>query len=231
MKRAITDLMIKKFKDSEIILPPYNPDADFNWIKTQFKIPWLRLSLQVPYQTVLKEINLIQHLLTSHRDDYAEHYGWSSFCIHGKAYNATREDSYYNDDRPHTWTKEAVELMPDTVKYFQTSWPGSKFKRLRVMCLDPGGYILIHSDPGSPGFSAVNIAITQPAGCNFVFEKYGTVPYSPGQAFWLNINGNHAVENLSTQRRWHLIVHQDLNHPEFQNLVVKSYHDLYNKMI
>jgi hypothetical protein len=38
----------------------------------------------------------------------------------------------------------------------------------------------------------------------------------------------HTVFNDSTQVRYHIIVHQDLDHPGFKKMVVDSYHDIYN---
>jgi len=227
LKKSITDLMMKRFQDHQFELPAYNPQADFDWIRTQSGLPWLRLDIPVPHVMIAEEISKIQHLLTNHRDDYSEHQGWSSFCIHGKSHDATREDLFYNDDRPYTWTKEALDLMPNTVEYFRDYWPGIQFRRLRVMNLCPGGYISVHADSGSPGLNPINIAITQPDSCKFVFEKHGTVPFVQGQAFWLDVNKLHAVVNHSDVPRWHIIVHQNTNHPEFQKIVVSSYHSLY----
>jgi hypothetical protein len=228
MKHQISQLMAKKYAGQPLQLPIYNPTADFEWIKKHSGLPWLQLDLDVPTETILQEIPNIEHLLCNHRDsEYNEHQGWKSFCIHGKSYDATREDSYYNDDRPHGWTTQAKTLMPNTVKYFSTSWPGSKFSRLRVMLLDPGGYVSMHTDTKISQLTAINIAVTQPDGCQFVMERQGTVPFSPGTAFWLDLSNNHAVFNNSKQARWHIIVHQQFDE-NFQNIVVNSYKKLYN---
>ena len=209
-------------------LPEYNPTADFDWIRTNSGLPWLQLDIPVPHQTILKEIANIQSLLSTHRDDYGEHHGWKSFCIHGKSYDATREDEHYKDLRPYIWTPEAIKLMPDTVKYFSEQWFNCKFNRLRVMLLEPGGYISLHADTDQSRLSAINIAITQPSNCNFVMEKHGIIPFEPGRAFWLDISNLHTVFNNSNDPRWHLIIHQSFEDIEFQNLVVNSYKSLYN---
>jgi hypothetical protein len=229
MKQKISQLMFKKYINTEHQLPDYNPDADFNWIKHKSGLPWLRLNADVPYQEILKEILAIQSLLVTHRDSYDEHQGWKSFCVHGKSFDATREENYYNDDRPYIWTPEAKQYMPRTIKYFCTTWPQATFARLRVMLLEPGGYVSIHSDTDQSMLTAINIAITQPVDCNFVMEKYGPVPFDAGSAFWLDISNNHTVFNNSDQPRWHLIVHQCSDSVDFQNLVVNSYQTLYNK--
>ena len=220
--------MIKKYKDYQYQLPAYNPLADSDWISTQSGLPWLPLTLLVPHEIILTEIKNIESLLLVHREEYNEHQGWKSFCIHGKAYDATREDEYYNDDRSYQWTPEAEKLMPKTVEYFKTQWPGDQYHRIRVMLLEPGGYISIHSDNGSPGLNPINIAITQPTDCDFVIEEKGSVPFAPGRAIWLDVNQRHTVFNHSNEPRWHIIVHQNIKNQKFQIEVVNSYKIMYN---
>lgn len=229
MKQKISQLMFQKYINAEYQLPAYNPDADFAWIKQQSGLPWLRLCIDIPFKTIDTELKAIQSLLVSHRDDYREHAGWKSFCIHGKSFDATREEIYYNDLRPYIWTPEAKKLMPYTVEYFSKQWPHCTFQRLRVMLLEPGGYISIHSDYSKSELAPINIAITQPDNCNFVMEKYGVVPFTPGDAFWLDVSNKHTIFNHSDQPRWHLIVHQSFDNVEFQKLVVNSYQTLYNQ--
>jgi hypothetical protein len=227
MKYEISQLMFKKYANCNLQLPEYNPSADFEWIMNASGLPWLQLDIAVPYQDILHEIKNIELLLVDHRDNYGEHRGWKSFCIHGKSYDATREESYYNDNRPYVWTSEAQQCMPLTVDYFATKWPGGQFKRIRVMLLEPGGYISIHQDYAISKLTAINIAITQPTECQFVMAKHGTVPFFPGQALWLDISNQHAVINNSDQPRWHIIVHQSFDN-SFQDMVVNSYKKLYN---
>lgn len=228
MLLGISRKMAEKYQSTELVLPDYNPLADFFWIQHQSKLPWLKLPILVPTDDILQEIPAIQSHLIEHREDYGEHQGWKSFCIHGKSYDATREDQYYSDDRPHIWTSEAKKFMPNTVKFFQNHWPGSTYSRIRMMLLEPGGYITLHSDSDRSKLSPINIAITQPSECKFIMEKQGVVPFSPGAAFWLNVSNRHAVFNDSDQPRWHIIVHQNCDHPEFKEMVVKCYHTLYN---
>ena len=190
-------------------------------------LPWLHLDISVPYRTILSEIKNIESLLIDHRDDYGEHYGWKSFCIHGKSYDATREENYYNDNRPYVWTAEAQTGMPQTLDYFANTWPGSQFQRIRVMLLEPGGYISIHQDSNISKLTAINIAITQPDKCKFVMARHGVVPFEQGRAFWLDLSNQHIVINNSDQPRWHIIVHQSFD-DNFQNMVVNSYKKLYN---
>ena len=220
--------MFNRYVDADWNLPEFNSAADFLWIQNNSRLPWLKLDIAVPCSTILTEIQNIESLLIPHREDYNEHQGWSSFCIHGKSYDATREDEFYNDNRPYVWTHEAEELMPGTVNYFRSQWPADQYYRVRVMRLDPRGYITIHRDSTTSALSAINIAITQPEECSFVMEKYGTVPFESGDAIMLDLSNRHVVFNNSNQVRWHMIVHQDFDNQNFKQLVVNSYNRLYN---
>ena len=226
MKKQISEQMFNRFLDRSPTLPEYKEDHTGEWIRKQSGLPWLPLDIEIPAQTILEEIQNIKHLLTQHRDDYAEHSGWSSFCLHGKAYNATREDERYNDNRPHIWTPEALQLMPQTVSFFK-DWPSAGFFRIRVMRLAPNGWITIHTDTDVSSLTPINIAITQPAECAFVMERHGRVPFEAGKALMLDISNRHTVFNNSNQDRWHLIVHQQFS-LEFDNLVANSYKKFYN---
>ena len=221
-------MLLNRHRDTQYTLPGFNQRATAEWILNDSGLPWLPLSISVPHETIYKEIKNVGSLAVPHREEYAEHQGWRSFCLHGKSYDATREDSHYNDDRPHKWTAEALELMPETVSFFQRRWPGQYYRRVRLMLLEPGGYVSVHRDNSKSGLRAVNIAITQPPDCWFVMDRQGCVPFRPGRAMMLDTYNTHSVINDSDQPRWHIIVHQDFGHLPFQDLVVKSYQDMYN---
>lgn len=198
-----------------------NENPIYDWIVDQTGLPYLKLSIDVPVATIQREIAGIQELFVPHRD-YGSTQGWSSFCIHGKSFDATREDEYYTDDRPFIWTPEAVERMPETVRYFQQLWPHDRYHRLRVMKLSPGGYIGVHQDSPENRLGPINIAVTQPAGCRFFMEGCGIVPFAAGDAIFLNVSYHHAVLNDSPYDRYHIIVHQQPS-DGFKSLVVRSY--------
>lgn len=205
---------------------PFNSIADVHWIYNHSNLPWLKLMISVPYEIINEEIKNIENHFVLHRSDYSEHTDWQSFCIHGKSFDATREDDYYLDNRPHDWTPEAIKLMPQTVEYFK-HWPRNKFFRIRVMKLAPAGIISIHRDAELPGkLGPINIAITQPLECKFVMENHGVVPFIKGSAFILNVSNRHTVVNDSDEYRYHIIVHQS-NDAVFDKLVVESYNSYY----
>lgn len=199
------------------------------WIKRQSNLPWLKLDLDIPHLDIQKEINHIQQYFVDHRKNNNEHINWKSFCIHGKSYDSTREDSYYNDDRSFKFTKEACQFMPNTVNFFK-EFKDIEFNRIRVMQLKPKGLISVHRDYDLPGMlNPINIAITQPNNCNFVMEKFGIVPFKQGDAFMLNVANRHAVYNDSDEYRYHIIIHYK---PcvTIDNLILKSYNQLYGNL-
>jgi hypothetical protein len=231
MKEKISRMMFNQYSNKEAMPPPYNPMANFEWIRKQSKLPWLQVDIPVPHNTIFDEISMLHDKLVSHRDDYNEHRGWKSGCIYGRSWESTREDSYYPDKQPYVWTSEAQKYLPNTVNYFQNTWPPCNFGRIRIMALEPGGYVGIHRDTQVSQLDAINIAITQPNDCKFVMENHGTVPFRPGTAFWLDISNCHVVFNDSNEIRWHIIVHQDFSDEISQNILAKSYHRLYNESI
>lgn len=227
----ISRMIFNRFRNSQPDYSELLPMPNFEWIRDHSRLPWLKLDIDIPVDMILQEIHAIRHLLVSHRDDYNEHQGWESFCIHGRGYNFTREDECYSESDPaYHWTDEAKQYMPNTIKYFQTQWPGIDYRRIRVMRLAPKGYISVHNDGTADSLHPINIAITQPQSCAFVMEKHGTVPFQVGSAFWLNVSNRHVVFNDSDQERWHIIVHQKNDNVKFRDVVAKSYNMLYNQL-
>lgn len=166
--------------------------------------PCQLLKLDVPTDKIYNEIQKIKNLLVTHRE--GEGVGWSSFCIHGKSFDATREDEYYNDNRPHIWTKEALEYMPITIDFLK-SLDFKSFQRVRVMCLGPKGFINIHRDQTDSQLGPVNIAINHPEECKFYLEHHGELQFKPGIAYRMNLVNYHTVINYSNTARYHIIIH------------------------
>jgi len=194
------------------------------WIINQSGFPYMKLDITIPTDVIHDEIKNIEQYFVEHRESYAEHQGWKGFCIHGKSYDATREDQYYNDNRPYTWTSEAIKYMPRTVDFFSNHWFGNTFQRLRVMKLEPGGHIFLHRDVAPPGrLYPVNISITQPEKCDFVFEDYGVVPFSKGDSYILNIANSHCVLNDSDYPRYHIIAHHLTTTDKYNTMLVNSF--------
>ena len=71
----------------------------------------------------------------------------------------------------------------------------------------------------------INVAITHPENCQMHLQGHGTVPFTPGKAFIVNITNTHSVVNHSEQPRMHMIAHCIIGDKkkEFAELVVRSY--------
>jgi hypothetical protein len=227
IKKQISESLIRKYKGKNEIHVDL-PSEDYDWICNSSGLPWLELAIPVPVNTIHQEIKNIEHLLVDHRDEQGEHSGWKSFCIHGKSFDSTREDSHYDNDTEHHFTNQALTLMPNTVTFFKNNFPAAEYRRVRVMLLEPGGYITVHKDDKSNRLSPVNIAITQPSDCHFVMDKHGEIPFCPGKSFMLDVGNLHTVVNNSNKPRYHLIVHSKPNQ-KFKQMVVTQYNILYNK--
>jgi hypothetical protein len=230
MKEKISRLFAKNIQNKKFKTSGYKKDATANWILQKSKLNCLKLNIDIPIDQIEKEITSIpDELFVDHRDEsYEANRGWKSFVLYGKSYDATRESEFYNDDRSMIWTPEALKYCTQTVSYFQNFWPCKDFDRIRVMLLSPNGIINLHRDHSPPGsLAAVNIAITQPPGCEFYLDNYGVIPFEAGTAFMVNVSNYHTVINDSNENRYHIIVHQNNISNDLANLVKVSYNRLY----
>lgn len=203
--------------------PERNDLADAKWIITHSGIPWLRLDLHIPADLIFKEIQQATHLLTDHRDDYGENRGWKSFCLHGKSLHQTQ---HCDDRRPFRWIPQAQMFLPNTVNFFK-SWSIDSYHRIRVMALEPGGYVSLHrdlrQDSAQTILGPINIAITQPDNCHFIIKDWGIIPFKTGDAYMPNVTNWHTVINNSNQTRYHIIVHCGEWPESFNHLIERSY--------
>ena len=188
------------------------------WIKNSSRLPWLKLNLQIPTDSILAEANQVYPQSVVHRtsDKFAQYsnQGWKSLTLYGDDATTTT-----HTDNVKTWTHLA-ELCPQTVEFVKKHWIiDDTTGRIRFMWLEPGGYILPHHDRDTSMFFETNIAITQPSNCRFRFLDYGTVPFTPGSAFLVDISNKHFVANDSDQLRVHFIVHATLK----PGIIQKSY--------
>ena len=165
-----------------------------------------KLETDVPFDVIHHEIQSIKKYLYPHRSESG--IGWRAFCIHGQAYDRTKEDDHYLNFIPHHWTPEALKHMPKTIKWLK-GLGYKKFQRVRVMCLDPKGFINVHRDSKHRSTGTVNVAITHPKNCEFYVEDHGIVDFKPGHAFSIDTSQYHAVVNNSNLPRYHLIIHGD----------------------
>lgn len=185
----------------------YVPSDD--WIKNSSKLPWLKLNLEVPIDNILTEADQVYSRAVLHRasDSFAQYtnQGWKSLSLYGESSTTT---THSVGDK--TWT-DIADICPHTVDFVKKYWEiDHTTGRIRFMWLEPNGFILPHQDRDSLGFFETNVAISQPSDCRFRFLDYGTVPFTAGTAFLVDISNKHLVVNDSDQVRIHIIVHSKL---------------------
>jgi len=219
----------QKYHNIQYVYPKIPDGVDkFSWIVGPGRIPYLKINLAGPWQEILKEAEMLDHLFVPHRDD-GESQGWSSLCLHGLGATKTDSPSAYpeyrgipDDQLPYAWT-EISDLCPVATKYFKTQFPYSKYFRLRFMKIDAGGYIAPHHDSQTFRLGAVNISLNNPAGCEMILKDAGPVPFdSAGSVMAFNTSYDHMVWNNSTEARYHMIVHGQYL-PQWRSIVVNSY--------
>ena len=199
------------------------------WIENESALPCLELNLDLPIEEVQKELVNIYELFNNRSDHRVEekHKGWWSVCLYGLSTHQTRSPIHYgyksDAEAPYKWT-ELSEMCPVTVNAIKNTFKVGKFYRIRLMILEPGGYILPHKDMEKSSLpKSVNVAITNPPGAYFFLKDTGIVPFEEGKAFKIDISIEHSVINIAEDRRVHLMVHYDEPLPEWETLVVNSY--------
>ena len=169
------------------------------------KLPWLKLSVtDIPTDEILKEFEQVRQYLVSHRD-YEDNVGWESMCLHGIDVDKTNHWKTMYQTRPiHSWTSVG-NMCPVTKSWIIDNFNGVT-DRVRFMLLEPKGYISKHTDYPDIKLGPINISVTQPEGCNFVWEDWGIHPWQAGEAYLMNVHYNHSVVNNSNEERLHIII-------------------------
>lgn len=214
-----------------------------NKIAEEFPGFYLKLKLQLPEESINEVQNVFdENFFVKHRGQ--NHLGWMSATIHGLDGDwyktmSGKQYGYTGDSDPSinwTWT-EVAEYCPETVRWLKEEFPSKTFRRVRFMLLEPGGYILDHSDynprngPPSKGpiMNAFNCCLTQPDNCALVNTKSEiSVPFKPLDVYCFNNNVNHHAYNNSDENRFHLIVHNHEYRDDFFKIFVESFEQNYD---
>jgi len=199
----------------------YRPNAE--WIRESSGLPWLELELAVPVDVILREFETVKHRLVKHRSGDVvvghKHAGWKSMCIYG-----VNTETTTNSDKQHNWT-DIAENCSYTVAWIKENFViDDKTGRMRFMYLEPGGYILPHTDKTKSRLTEINIAITHPKGCVFRFLDKGNIPFEPGKAFIIDTSNRHMVFNNSNKPRLHMIMHTKISDETIVESYEKSYY-------
>jgi hypothetical protein len=175
--------------------------------------PWAPVEFDADFKTMHQECLDNDHLFVGHRQKDRQssyyHEGWAAITLHGINSTATENYEQYGfnsvDEANYHWT-EVCELFPTCVEFIK-SLQYSKWERVRIMKLAPGGYIMPHVDGPGRIFGPLNIAINNPDNCDFYFRTWGRVPFKQGSGNFLDIGNEHIVWNQSNEARYHFIVH------------------------
>jgi len=212
-----------------------------DWILNKSDIGWLELDIEFDLDAWKRETSAAQFV--DHRG--AEHPGWNSCAIHGIDAHKTGAWTNYGDwqdesEVPYKWT--SISEHTPSIKSFWEQFPYERYRRIRFMQLEPGGYISPHSDapgklPGELGIDMldfgvpINVAIIHPDDCYMTLEGHGTVPFKEGKAFIINIRNVHSFVNNSNTPRIHLIAHgiPGNRKDDFIELVARSYRKQHEK--
>ncbi len=187
----------------------------------------LKLDLEIPYEDILKEAKAIRHMFIPYRTGEYDHKGWHSVSLHGLSHDRPASyDAYGFTDggeaaKHFIWT-EAADLCPITVNWLKTVFPTNKFARVRFMLLEAGGYIAPHTDAQVPLLEAVNIALSNPEGCDWVWGDGDVFKFNPGDVCAMNIGLEHSVRNNSNEDRYHMIVHHHDCTDEWKKLLTDA---------
>ena len=208
--------------------PDINPPPDFDLWKSDW--PWAPMFVDLNESRVHNELQRIDKHFVPHRDkDRSDGYGhekWDSLTLHGISSEKTEDYDQYGfkteEEADYHWTDicEKCPYIVDTIK----SLPYSKFSRVRIMRLAPGGHIMPHNDGDGRIFGPYNLALTHPPECLFVFENKGVVPFKPGRGFFLDLGVRHCVINYINRSRlfrYHVIIHGTLT-PDVDPLIRSS---------
>jgi len=192
------------------------------WIIENSGLPYLPLDIDVPTKDIMQEWGNVKEMAVRHRDNDSvleyKNKGWSSLTLYGVSATVTT-----HSDAKHDWT-EIKDRCKITSQWFEDTFHAENFKgRIRFMLLEPGGHILPHKDRDAIGLNEVNIAINNPAECNFHMENRGILPFKQGTAMMLDLSNRHWVTNDSKEPRLHMIYHGGV--PD--KIVKESYENLY----
>lgn len=187
---------------------------------------YLDLNIEFPYQEMLEEVKQLRDKFVLYRDGDSK--GWYSLVLHGLSSAQPGAWVNYGITDPkiasqmQQWTIES-EQCPITTNYFKNEFPCNKYGRLRVMLLEPGGYIDFHTDSRVPIVDNISFVLNYPKDCVWKWED-GTpgIPFVPGHAYALNISYAHGIWNNSNEDRYFIIAARHDSLPEWKELMINS---------
>ncbi|MBY0383638.1 aspartyl/asparaginyl beta-hydroxylase domain-containing protein [bacterium] len=202
-------------------------EVSYDEILSSCPLPFLPLTgfEFAPLATMLKEAESLAERMVIHRSDYS--HGWKSITLHGLGAEKTEGMEQYGLDSNnlslYKWMDFTDSLTPCIRSFFEKSFEYEFYHRVRIMLLEPDGYILPHADMKRFLLDPVNIALNQPQDCHFYFEDFGEVPFRASPFIKLSLEKRHIVVNRSKERRYHIIVHGRPRKPFWEPVIKKSF--------
>jgi hypothetical protein len=139
--------------------------------------------------------------------------GWSAVTVYGIGEEKTDHPSKYGIETPENyWCLETK--APKITEYFRSGkfFKNMRFKRIRIMRLDPKGLIRSHSDNMKNSLSnAINIELgpTPPEWVMLSKTYRSSINLWPGRTYLFNNHFYHTVFNPSDNYRYQIIVHSE----------------------
>jgi hypothetical protein len=197
------------YNKMEITKECHDEHTRYEMVEALRSVSTFKLKIEIPFDKMLHEAKSLNRDYVNHRED--PNWGWKALCLHGTSPNQTNDYDFYGfenrEEACYKWT-EVAEQCPITTHWLKSIWPYDNYLRVRFVLLEPGGAILPHNDTdGERGFFAVNIALNQPIGCLMAMEGFGIVPWRAGDVRLMDIGIRHSVVNLSSEDRYHIIIH------------------------
>lgn len=189
---------------------------------------YLKLDLPIPFEQMAEEAKSLRSKFILYREhDGYDHKGWWSLPIHGLGLDKPASWDAYGYANPNEaakdlhWT-EIAEQCPVTVNWLKNVFPSQRYGRVRFMLLEAGGYIAPHNDTPIRSPEPVNVALTNPDGCEWRWGDGTTLDFPPGTAYAMNISYEHSVYNNSNEDRYHLIIHHHDSTPEWKAMMTTA---------
>ena len=196
-------------------------------LRSEMEMPWFEFHMpDFPAEEILKEVKALKSEFVEHRPGEG-HEGWKSLCLHGIFMTQTMcAEDYGLKDRPeiYKWT-EAAEMCPVSTKYFETVYPAEAYKRIRIMLVESGGFILPHRDREKKSLGPLTIPLNVPENCHLSMDSVGRLPFRKGFGYLMDISNVHSVWNRSVEDRFHIIVEANYEslYRKFLGMIFKSY--------
>lgn len=184
----------------------------------------LKLNFNIDYKGMLQEAINLRDKFVTHRPSSYNHKGWKSICLHGVSESHTGAWMQYGFEsaiaagNASTWT-EASKECPITMDFLLNQFPSKKFARVRFMLLEAGGRIDEHVDSSVPILENINISLSNPVGCDWVWGDGEKFFMEPGSSYAMNIHYPHSVVNNSNEDRYHLIIHRHDSTLEWKQMI------------